>query len=54
MPWTYIVTDLKGEEIVRTFYKKKLQKKKKKNKRNKKEFRVENGIKRKDNKLYVK
>ena len=26
-PWTYVINDLKGEEIVETFYKKELQKK---------------------------
>ena len=45
---TYLVSDLKGEEIVRMFYKKKLQK------LNQKEFRVEKVIKRKGDKLYVK
>ena len=46
--WTYVISDLKGEEVVRTFYKKELQK------TNQKEFRVEKVIKRKGNKLYVK
>ena len=36
MPWTYVISDLKGEEIVETFYEKELQK------TNQKEFRVEN------------
>ena len=40
--------DLKGEEIVRAFNEKELQK------TNQKEFRVEKVIKRKGNKLYVK
>ena len=35
MLWTYVISDLNGKEIVRTFYKKKLQK------RNQKELRVE-------------
>ena len=48
VPWTYVHSDLKGEENVRTFYKKELQK------TNQKEFRVEKVIKRKDDKLYVK
>ena len=26
VPWTYVIEDLKGEEIVRKFYKKELQK----------------------------
>ena len=41
-------SDLKGEEIVRAFNEKELQK------TNQKEFRVEKVIKRKGNKLYVK
>ena len=48
VPWTYVICDVKAEEIVGTFYEKELQKS------NQKEFRVEKGIKRKDNKLYVK
>ena len=46
--WTYVISDLKGEEIVGTFYEKNLQKV------NQKEFRVEIVIKRKGDKLYVK
>ena len=46
--WTYVIIDLKGEEIVGTFYEKELKKK------NQKKFRVEKLIKRKGNKLYVK
>ena len=46
--WTYIINDLKGEEIVGTFYKKKMQK------TNQNKFRIEKVIKRKGNKLYVK
>ena len=34
MPWTYVINDLKEEEIAGTFYKKNLQKK------NQKEFRI--------------
>ena len=45
---TYVVSALNGEEIVGTFYKKKLQK------RNQKEFRDETVVKRKSDKLYVK
>ena len=45
VPWTYVISDLKGEEIVGTFYEKELQK------ANQKWFRV---IKRKGNKSYVK
>ena len=50
MPWTYVINDLNGNEIVGTFYQKVLQKKK----NNKEEFRIENAIKRKDDKLYPK
>ena len=45
---TYIITNVKGDEIVGTFYKKVLQK------NNSKEFRVEKEINRKGDKLYVK
>ena len=48
MPWTYVISDLKGEKIVGTFYEKELQK------TNQKGFRVEKVTKRKDDKLYVK
>ena len=48
VPWTYVINDLNGEEIIGTFYEKELQK------TNKKEFRIEKVIKRKDDKLYVK
>ena len=48
VPWTYVIRDLKGEEIVGMFYEKELQK------TNQKEFRVEKVIKRKGDKLYVK
>ena len=48
VPWTYLISDLDGEEIIGSFYEKKLQK------TNQKEFRVEKVIKRKGNKLYVK
>ena len=48
MEWTYVISDLEGEEIVGTFYKKELQK------TNTKEFRVEKVIKKKSDKLYVK
>ena len=46
--WTYVISDLKGEEMFRTFYEKELQK------TNPKEFKVEKVIKRKDDELYVK
>ena len=48
VPWTYVIRDLKGEEIVGTFYEKELQK------TNCKEFRMEKIIIKKGNKLYVK
>ena len=48
VPWTYVINDLNGEEIVGTFYEKELQK------TNQKEFRIEKVIKRKGDKLYVK
>ena len=41
MPWTYVISNLNGEEIVVTFYEKKLQK------TNQKEFRAEKVIKKK-------
>ena len=48
VPWAYVISDLNGEEIVRSFYEKELQK------TNQKEFRIEKVIKRKGNKLYAK
>ena len=45
VPWTVVMSDLNGEEIVRTFYEKKLQK------TSQKEFRIEKVIKRKDDRL---
>ena len=48
VPWTYVISDLKVEEIVGTLYGKKLQK------TNQKELRIEKVIKIKDDKLYVK
>ena len=48
LPWTSVISDLNGEEIVRSFYEKELEK------TNQKEFRIEQVIKRKGNKLYVK
>ena len=41
VPWTYVISDLNGEEIVESFYEKELQK------TNQKEFRIEELIKRK-------
>ena len=48
VPWTYVISDLKGKDIVGTFYEKELQN------TNQKEFRVEKVIKRKGDKPYVK
>ena len=48
VPWTYFINDLNGEEIIRTFYEKELQK------TNQEEFRIAKVIKRKGNKIYVK
>ena len=48
VPWTYVISDLNGEETVGSFYEKKLQK------TNQKEFRIERILKTKGNKLYVK
>ena len=47
VPWTY-ANDLNGEKMTGSFYKKELQK------TNQKEFRIENILKRKGDKLYVK
>ena len=46
--WTYVINDLNGEEIIGTFYEKELQN------ANQQEFRIEQVIKKKGNKLYVK
>ena len=43
VPWTYVISDLNGEEFVGTFYEKELQK----------TNENENEIKRKGDKLYV-
>ena len=48
VPWTYVINDLNGEEIIGSFYEKELQK------TNQKEFRIEKILKRKGDKLYVK
>ena len=48
VPWTYVIHDLNGEEIVGTFYQKELQK------INQRKSRIEKVIKRKVNKLSVK
>ena len=48
VPRAYVISELKGEEILEKFYEKKLQK------TNQEELRVEKVMKRKDDKLYVK
>ena len=48
VPWTYVINDLDGEEIMGTFYEKVLQK------TNQETFRIEKVIKRKGDKMYVK
>ena len=48
VPWTDVINDLNGEEIVGIFYKNELQK------TNQKNFKIEKVIKKKENKLYVK
>ena len=47
VPWTYVINDLNGHEVIGTFYEKELQK------TNQQEFRIEKANKRKDDKLYV-
>ena len=46
VPWTWVIDDLNGEEIIGTFYEKELQK------TNQKEFKIEKTIKRKGSKVY--
>ena len=48
VPWTHVLNDLNGEEIIGTFYEKELQA------TNQQKFRIEKVIKRKGDKLYVK
>ena len=48
VPWTYVISDLNGEDIICSFYGKELQE------NNQNEFRIKKVIKRKGNKLYVK
>ena len=48
VPWTYVINDLNGEEIMGTFYEKEL------HRTNQEEFRSEKVIKRKGDKIYVK
>ena len=47
LPWTYVISDLNGEEFVEKFYEKKLQL------TNQKEFRAEKVIKKKRDHFYV-
>ena len=47
VPRTYVISDLNGEAVIGTLYKKELQK------ANQKEFRIEKLIKREGDKLYV-
>ena len=46
VPWTYVINNLNGEEIIETFYEKELQK------TNQQELRIEKVMKRKGCKLY--
>ena len=48
VPWTYVINDLNGEEIIGTFYENELQK------IDQQEFRIKKVIKKKGNRLYVK
>ena len=48
VPWTYVLNELNGEEIIGSFYENELQK------TNQKEFRIEKILKKKGDKLYVK
>ena len=48
VPWTFVINDFNGKEIVRIFYEKELQK------TNQKKFRIGKVIKRKGNKLFLK
>ena len=48
VPWTYVINDLNGEEILVDFYEKELQKV------NQNQFRIKKSIKRKGDKLYAK
>ena len=48
VPWTYVINDRNGEEIIGIFYENELQK------TNQQKFRTEKVIKKKGDKLYVK
>ena len=47
VPWTYVINDLNGEEIIGTFYENELQK------TDQKEFKIEKVLKKKGDKLYI-
>ena len=47
VPWTYVINNLNGKEIIGTFYENEFQK------ANQEEFRIEKVIKGKGNKMYV-
>ena len=47
VPWTYVISDLNGEEIIQTFYEKELQKP------SQEKFRIEKVLERKGDKIYV-
>ena len=47
VPWTYVINDLNGEEIIGTFYEKEPQK------TNQQEFKIEKVINKKRDNLYV-
>ena len=47
VPWTYIISDLSGEKVIGTFYEKELQI------TNQEEFRIEEVIRKKGDKLHV-
>ena len=48
VPWTYVISDLKGQEVTGSFYEKELQK------TIQEKFRIEKVLQRKGGKLYVK
>ena len=48
VPWTYVITDLNGEELIGTFYENEWQG------TSQKEFRIEKVLKKKGDELYVK
>ena len=54
VPWTYVINDLNGEEIMGTFYEKEEFRRRRVKKISQGEFRIEEVIKRKGDKMYVK